>query len=202
MDGRCARAEDVSADLAPLSYVAGVLCGDPDIYAWVDDADGLRTILPAPEALRLVGLKPFPLLDKEHLGILNGTAFSAAVAALVLYDAAHITLLTQLCTAMSVEALLGSRDSFRTFIHATARPHPGQVSFFAVGASFVTDAGLGRLRARRSSMGCWKGALLPRQRMKRRPISSKTRAPFDRIGIRCAQRRNLWVRPWRTCCPR
>lgn len=39
----------------------------------------------------------------------------------------HLALLAQVCTAMGTEALRGSRGSYDSFIHATARPHPGQV---------------------------------------------------------------------------
>jgi phenylalanine ammonia-lyase len=80
------------------------------------------------EALKAHQIEPIPLAAKEHLGILNGTAFSASVACLVLNDAVHLALLSQVCTAMGTEALAGSRGSFDPFIHDVARPHPGQVS--------------------------------------------------------------------------
>jgi phenylalanine ammonia-lyase len=80
------------------------------------------------DALRKHGIEPLPLVSKEHLGILNGTAFSASVASLALSDALHLALLAQLCTAMGTEALLGSRGSYDPFIHKVARPHPGQVN--------------------------------------------------------------------------
>jgi phenylalanine ammonia-lyase len=57
----------------------------------------------------------------------NGTAVSAAVAALAIDDAIHLALLAQVCTAMGTEALNGTRGSYAAFIHAIARPHPGQV---------------------------------------------------------------------------
>ena len=58
---------------------------------------------------------------------MNGTAVSAAVAALAIDDAIHLALLAQVCTAMGTEALNGTRGSYAAFIHAVARPHPGQV---------------------------------------------------------------------------
>jgi phenylalanine ammonia-lyase len=58
---------------------------------------------------------------------LNGTAFSASVAALAMHDAVHLALLAQVCTALGTEALRGNRGNYASFIHATARPHPGQV---------------------------------------------------------------------------
>ncbi|KAJ7182481.1 L-Aspartase-like protein [Mycena crocata] len=117
-----------SGDLSPLSYVAGLLTGNPSIRAF-DGAPrfGARQMVPAQVALATHNIDPISLDSKEHLGILNGTAFSTSVAALALNDAVHLTLLAQVCTAMCTEALRGSRGSFDPFIHAVARPHPGQI---------------------------------------------------------------------------
>ncbi|KAG6876774.1 hypothetical protein C0992_011830 [Termitomyces sp. T32_za158] len=100
-----------SGDLSPLSYVAGALTGNPAIRVF----DGPRSSA------------PIDLASKEHLGLLNGTAFSTSVATLALNDAIHLTLLAQVCTAMGTEALAGTRASFDPFIHDVARPHPGQI---------------------------------------------------------------------------
>lgn len=95
---------------------------------------GARSIVSSGKALAAHNLEPIPLASKEHLGILNGTAFSAAVGSLALNDAVHLALLSQVCTAMGTEALAGNRGSFDPFIHAVARPHPGQVSHLLVHA--------------------------------------------------------------------
>ncbi|KAH9941936.1 phenylalanine ammonia-lyase [Amylocystis lapponica] len=117
-----------SGDLSPLSYIAGVLIGNPSIRVFDGPARfGARQIVSSDKALATHGVAPIPLSSKEHLGILNGTAFSASVAALALNDAVHLALLAQVCTAMGVEALLGAQGSFVPFIHDVARPHPGQV---------------------------------------------------------------------------
>lgn len=47
----------------------------------------------ASKALALTNTSPLPLASKEHLGILNGTAFSAGLAALVVNDAQDIAVL-------------------------------------------------------------------------------------------------------------
>ncbi|KIY50277.1 phenylalanine ammonia-lyase [Fistulina hepatica ATCC 64428] len=117
-----------SGDLSPLSYIAGTLTGNPSIRAF----DGPRTfekrkMVSSRDALAAHNIEPLSLASKEHLGILNGTAFSASVATLALNDALFFTVLAQVCTAMGVEALAGTRGSFDPFIHAVARPHPGQV---------------------------------------------------------------------------
>ncbi|KAG6845879.1 hypothetical protein H0H87_000685 [Tephrocybe sp. NHM501043] len=117
-----------SGDLSPLSYVAGTLTGSPAIHVFHGPASfGARQMSPSGEALKNHNIQPLPLASKEHLGILNGTAFSASVAALALNDAVHLCLLSQVCTAMGTEALLGTRGNYDPFIHAVARPHPGQV---------------------------------------------------------------------------
>ncbi|TEB37626.1 phenylalanine ammonium lyase [Coprinellus micaceus] len=117
-----------SGDLSPLSYIAGTLIGNPSIKVFHGPpSSGPRRIGSSAEVLAENKIEPLSLASKEPLGILNGTAFSASVAALALHDAAHLALLAQICTAMGVEALRGNRSSFHSFIHATARPHPGQV---------------------------------------------------------------------------
>ncbi|KAF9268708.1 phenylalanine ammonia-lyase [Marasmius fiardii PR-910] len=117
-----------SGDLSPLSYIAGTLCGNPSIRVFSGPrVFGARQISPSRDALATHNIDPIPLASKEHLGILNGTAFSTAVASLALNDAVQLTILSQVCTAMGVEALLGNRGSFDPFIHNVARPHPGQV---------------------------------------------------------------------------
>ena len=82
---------------------------------------------PSDTVLKSHSIEPIALASKEHLGIVNGTAVSAAVAALAIDDAIHLALLAQVCTAMGTEALNGTRGSYAAFIHAVARPHPGQV---------------------------------------------------------------------------
>ncbi|KIK69061.1 hypothetical protein GYMLUDRAFT_35104 [Collybiopsis luxurians FD-317 M1] len=117
-----------SGDLSPLSYIAGTLCGNPSIRVFDGPSEfGFRRMVSSREALARHDIAPIPLASKEHLGILNGTAFSAAVASLALHDAVKLTLLSHVLTAMGVEALNGTRASFHPFIHDVARPHPGQI---------------------------------------------------------------------------
>lgn len=104
-----------SGDLMPLSYIAGALCGNPDVFIQVGRGPAAR-VVPAPS-----GLGP-----KEGLGLINGTAPSVAVASLVLHDAHHLALLAQMLTALAAEALGGNVEWAQPFIHA-ARPHAGQV---------------------------------------------------------------------------
>lgn len=135
-----------SGDLSPLSYIAGalssynlsdftgyqlmepLLVGNPSIRVFHGpETFGPRAICPASEALAQNKIEKVTLAPKEGLGIVNGTAFSAAVASLALNDAVHLILLAHVLTAMSSEALLGTRANFDSFIHEI-RPHSGQVS--------------------------------------------------------------------------
>lgn len=116
-----------SGDLSPLSYVAGTIAGQTGIQAWVDGPDGARKKIPACEALKERKIEATTFEPKEALGILNGTAFSSSVAALAIHDASMLCLLTQVTTAMAIEALYGTDGSFSSFIHDVCRPHPGQV---------------------------------------------------------------------------
>ncbi|PBK63144.1 phenylalanine ammonia-lyase [Armillaria solidipes] len=115
-----------SGDLTPLSYLAGAAAGNP--YIRVNyGPPGTRSIMSSKDALAMAGIEPLVFQAKEPISVVNGTSFSAAVAALAVYEAAHLSLLALTCTALTVEALHGARGSFAPFIHAIARPHPGQV---------------------------------------------------------------------------
>lgn len=115
-------------DLTPLAYIAGTISGVRNIRVFDGPSGaGIREIVSCKKALERHHIEPLPLLQKESLGIMNGTAFSASVASLALHDAVHLALLAQVCTAMATEALLGVRANYDPFIHEVARPHPGQV---------------------------------------------------------------------------
>ena len=114
-----------SGDLQPLSYVAGVLEGNPDIFVWTDDSRGGRELVTADVALELLKCRSIVFAPKEALGILNGTAVSTAVGALALQESHNLAVLAQVLTAMGVEAHLGSVGSFNEFF-SEVRPHRGQ----------------------------------------------------------------------------
>ena len=109
----------------PLSYIAGALEGSPDIYVRVGDGANPR-IMSARDALLAANLPRRTMGPKEGLGLLNGTAVSTAVASLALHEAHLLAVTSQALTAMGVEVLTGTAESFHPFIHAT-RPHPGQI---------------------------------------------------------------------------
>ena len=114
-----------SGDLMPLSYIAGAIEGNPDIV--VRRRRGSQvTIMGANEALMQENIPKIKFGPKDALGLVNGTASSAALGALVMYDAHHLATLSQAITAMVVESLNGNSESFHPFI-AQVRPHPGQI---------------------------------------------------------------------------
>lgn len=110
-----------SGDLSPLAYIAGAITGNPDIR--IRMASG---IVSAAEALKQLGIEPITLGPKEGLGLMNGTASSVAVASLALYETHQLAVFSQILSAMTLEALLGSAGNYDPFI-AKVRPHRGQI---------------------------------------------------------------------------
>ncbi|GJJ14549.1 hypothetical protein Clacol_008814 [Clathrus columnatus] len=115
-----------SGDLGPLAYIAGAVTGEGKTTVWCGEGSS-RAMYPASYALRLHSVEHYQFLPKEALAIVNGTATSCAVAACVLHDASFSFLMSQALTALSVEALRGTSESFTPFLHDTTRPHPGQI---------------------------------------------------------------------------
>ena len=148
-----------SGDLSPLSYIGGVIQGKPGLNVWTRDSRGERCLQRADVALAERSVKPVTLGPKEGLALVNGTAVSCAVGALALHDALGQAALAQVLTAMTVEALCGTDESFDPFF-AKVRPHPGQIEAaqnifaFLSQSSLVqhSDTGEGELRQDRYSV--------------------------------------------------
>ena len=118
-----------SGDLIPLSYIAAAIQGSPTVNVWVSgnaSNSSCRIQMSAEAALTTSSLAPIRLGPKEGLAIVNGTSVSTGVAALALHDANCLAVLSQVLTAMTVEALRGSIENFDSFL-AEIRPHIGQV---------------------------------------------------------------------------
>ncbi|KAF7906765.1 hypothetical protein EAF00_001043 [Botryotinia globosa] len=111
-----------SGDLSPLSYIGGVLEGKPAIQVYVSFD---RNRVSADKALLQANILPTVFQPKEGLSLVNGTAVTAAVASLAMHEAIMQALLSQILTAMSVEALSGTDESFNLFF-AEVRPHRGK----------------------------------------------------------------------------
>ncbi|KAI4168738.1 MAG: hypothetical protein LQ343_006174 [Gyalolechia ehrenbergii] len=131
-----------SGDLMPLSYIGGLLQGKQSLTATIRDRTlGQRRAVTAAEALKSVSIEPLRLAPKEGLAIVNGTSFSAGLGALVMHDAHGLAVLAQILTAMSVEALYGTAESFDP-VFAQVRPHPGQIESSFNIRSFLHDSTL------------------------------------------------------------
>ncbi|HEY1597219.1 MAG TPA: aromatic amino acid ammonia-lyase, partial [Thermoleophilaceae bacterium] len=108
-----------SGDLVPLSYIGSAVVGEVDVLTGGE-------VRPSAEVLEELGLEPFELEAKEGLGLVNGTSFITAFSALAVSDARDLADVSDLCTAMASEALLGNRGHFNSFLFE-AKAHPGMV---------------------------------------------------------------------------
>jgi histidine ammonia-lyase len=109
-----------SGDLAPLAHLALPLVGEGEAIVEGESLSG-------GEALARAGLRPIRLAAKEGLSLINGTQFMSAIGALALVRARRLAKSADIACALSLEALQGSRASFRPEIQAL-RPHPGQAA--------------------------------------------------------------------------
>jgi histidine ammonia-lyase/phenylalanine ammonia-lyase len=107
-----------SGDLVPLCYLASALIGEGKVNYQGE-------LQAAADVLRQIGLEALTLEAKDGLGLINGTAFSSAFATLSVSAARRLAVVTDVCTALASEALLGNRGHFHPFIHQH-KPHPGQ----------------------------------------------------------------------------
>lgn len=106
-----------SGDLAPLAHMALPLIGEGKVELHGD-------ILPARDALAMVGLKPVELQAKEGLALINGTQAMTAIGVLTIADAKLLARCADIAAAMSLEALKGSTAPFDPRVTGL-RPHPG-----------------------------------------------------------------------------
>ena len=113
-------------DLAPLSYIGSAIQGKANVTCTVGALSGKNDIVSARSAIEAAGLHAEKVEAKEALAIMNGTAVSCAVGALALHDTHGLVVMSKVLTAMSVEALGGTDESFDSFF-AMVRPHPGQI---------------------------------------------------------------------------
>ena len=109
-------------DLTLLANIAGTIVGARNSRVFGSPRDlGTREIVSYKKALERYHIESLPLLQKESLGVMNGTA---SVASLALHDAVHLALLAQVCTAMATEVLLGVRANYYPFHSQGRAPTP------------------------------------------------------------------------------
>lgn len=107
-----------SGDLTPLSYIAGALVGERDVYYQ-------GRIVSIAEVYVEKGLQPLVMRPKEGLALMNGTAVMTAIACLNYKKAEQIALASTMVTALNVLALEGNSSHFDEVLFAQ-KPHLGQ----------------------------------------------------------------------------
>jgi len=112
-----------SGDLAPLAHMALTMIGEGDCF--VNENNSLKKI-PAKEALKMAGLKPLHLMEKEGLAILNGTQAIQANGILALINMSNLVKSADIIGAISLECLHGTLTAFDERIHKIRR-HSGQI---------------------------------------------------------------------------
>ncbi|AWL29870.1 aromatic amino acid lyase [Acinetobacter defluvii] len=109
-----------SGDLTPLSYIAGALVGERDVYL-----QSQEKIVPIAQVYADYQLQALVLRPKEGLALMNGTAVMTAIACLNYKKAEQISLTSSLVTALNVLALEGNPSHFDEVLFAQ-KPHQGQ----------------------------------------------------------------------------
>jgi histidine ammonia-lyase len=115
-----------SGDLAPLSHLALVFTTDStDLEEESGQAIYNGEILSGKEAMSRAGIARLVLEAKEGLALNNGATFSAAMAALAVFDAEVLLNVANISLAMTLEAVMGCSAAFDERLH-NARGQVGQ----------------------------------------------------------------------------
>lgn len=88
-------------DITLLSHVGIAMLGEGDVYY-----QGRKQ--PAADALKATGIAPIRPFGKDALSILSSNAYASGLAALTLNDLAHLTRISKLVYALSLEAFNGN----------------------------------------------------------------------------------------------
>ncbi len=174
-----------SGDLVPLSYVGRTLVGETEVLFEGE-------VREASEVLASLDLEPLELEAKEGLALTNGTSFMSAFAVLAVADARELAFVSDLCTSMVSQALLGNRGHFNAFIFE-AKPHPGQIESGRVIRQLLEGTNLAKDSDEQSSGSDMHGA----------GFRQLERSVQDKYSIRCAPAVNgmlrdtlEWVERW------
>ena len=177
-----------SGDLCPLSHLALVLTTDAEDSP---SESGLAMfagdVVDGKTAMQRAGLARICLGPKEGLALNNGATFSAAIAALVVYDALYLMDVADYALSMSLEAMMGCRAAFDLRLHSV-RGHPGQVQVaghvqeIIRGSSLIDGAGRIQdaysLRCAPQVMGAARDTLAFVQSLIEREINAATDNPL------------------------
>ncbi|MFN8887593.1 MAG: histidine ammonia-lyase, partial [Cyclobacteriaceae bacterium] len=109
-----------SGDLAPLAHLSLPLIARGEVHY-------LGKIYQSDEVLKLLGWNSLHFKAKEGLALLNGTQFMSAYGSWCLLHAHRILKLTNLISALSIDAFDGRIEPFDSLVH-DIRPQKGQVT--------------------------------------------------------------------------
>ena len=116
-----------SGDLCQLSHMALVFSKDEqDLESESGQAIYKGHLLSGKKAMEEAGIERIILQAKEGLAINNGATFSAAIAALSVYEAEYLIHVAEIATALSMEALCARSNVLDKRIHV-ARRQKGQI---------------------------------------------------------------------------
>jgi histidine ammonia-lyase len=117
-----------SGDLCQLSHLALVLSTDKKDLA---DESGQAVFtgkqMTGKDAMKAAGIERIVLGPKEGLAMNNGATFSAALAALSVWEADYLLELADRSASLSLEALVGCSSAFDERLHK-ARGQAGQIA--------------------------------------------------------------------------
>tara|TARA_Y100000780_G_scaffold232588_1_gene267770 strand:- start:26114 stop:27661 length:1548 start_codon:yes stop_codon:yes gene_type:complete len=109
-----------SGDLAPLSHIALCLIGEGEV-------EYQGKVVRSQFAIDQIKKSPVTLKAKDGLALINGTAVMAALGSLAVYEAKRIVKIADIATAMTLEAVRGTKRAYDYDI-SLLKPHPGQLA--------------------------------------------------------------------------
>jgi len=108
-----------SGDLAPLAHMVLPMIGE-------GKAEFEGKVMTGAEAMKSAGIPIVELVEKEGLALINGTQVMTGIGALAVYDSIELLKISDIASALTLEALRGIKDAFDPRTHRI-RPHNGQI---------------------------------------------------------------------------
>jgi histidine ammonia-lyase len=109
-----------SGDLVPLAHMILPMIGE-------GKAEYKGKVMPGAEAMKSAGIPVVELVEKEGLALINGTQAMTGIGALAVNDAIELVKISDIASALTIEALRGIKDAFDPRTHMI-RPHKGQAA--------------------------------------------------------------------------